>query len=209
MGRKRGGVSPEASVHPQIPEDSHDRRQAGSAQSAAKGQEMENWILVAALAVIFGDQGSRRTLLMDSRGKFCCFGMSWSRKPWNRALGRILLSFPGNKSHFQFLSDARPAELVLHCQNRLPAEPGKCHQPQPLPLPLKVTRTFQQKSFLLTLDFQFRFHAGKNQWEVTLQLEQLLHRVGKVPALAERAGNLTPECGAGTKGEYSPESTNT
>lgn len=66
MGRKRGGVSPEASVHAQIPEDSHDRKQAECAQSAAKGQEMENCILVAALAVTSGDQGQGRTLLMDS-----------------------------------------------------------------------------------------------------------------------------------------------
>lgn len=102
MGRKRGGVSPEASVHPQIPEDSHVRKQAGCAQSAAEGEEMENCVLVAALAVTSpGDHGSGKTLFTDSKeGNF--YSQSWSGKSWNRGLGKDPAFTPRQQFPFPF-----------------------------------------------------------------------------------------------------------
>lgn len=69
----------------------------------------------------------------------------------------------------------RLPELVLYYQNR------KTHTlsqgsvtlfSSSLP-PLKVTITFQQQDLILRHYFPFSFHAGKNKWEVTFQLEQL------------------------------------
>lgn len=86
-------------------------------------------------------------------------------------MGRVLLPFPAKKSHFQFLSDS--------CS--VPTTPSRAREvsPQPLPLPLQVTRTFQHRSFLLTLDFQLSSHAGKNKREGILQVEQLLQGWGR------------------------------
>lgn len=79
---KRGGVSAEAAVDAQVPEDSHGRNPQGVPRVLLGVRRWKIWVQwqlwLWPVLVTMGIQG----------GMFCCFAKSWSRNPWDRGLGK-------------------------------------------------------------------------------------------------------------------------